>query len=143
MYQLKTGGIRGIVIKPDFKEIEFIDETTIKVGSGVLLSKIANVAYEHELTGLEFVAGIPGTMGGAVRMNAGAYGKEIKSIIYSTTYMDKNSKLGILNNIEHEFNYRTSRFSKNKNPISLSNFTWSNLWGSLYIGVFFFILRKK
>ena len=83
----------------------------------MLLSKIANVAYEHELTGLEFVAGIPGTMGGAVRMNAGAYGKEIKSIIYSTTYMDKNSKLGILNNIEHEFNYRTSRFSKNKNEI--------------------------
>lgn len=83
----------------------------------MLLSKIANVAYEHELTGLEFVAGIPGTMGGAVRMNAGAYGKEIKSIIYSTTYIDKNSKLRILNNLEHEFNYRTSRFSKNKNEI--------------------------
>lgn len=117
MYQLKTGGIRGIVIKPDFKQIEFIDEETIKVGSGVLLSKIANIAYEHELTGLEFVSGIPGTMGGAVRMNAGAYGKEIKSIIYSTAYVDKDAKLKIVNNLEHEFDYRTSRFAKNKDEI--------------------------
>lgn len=116
-YWLKTGGIRGIVIKPEFKEIEFIDEDTIKVGSGVLLSKIANVAYENELTGLEFVAGIPGTMGGAVRMNAGAYGKEIKSIIYSTTYVNKDGKLCTVNKLEHEFEYRTSRFAKNKNEI--------------------------
>ena len=56
-------------------------------------------------------------MGGAVRMNAGAYGKEIKSIIYSTTYVDKDAKLKIVNNLEHEFNYRTSRFAKNKDEI--------------------------
>ena len=96
---VKDGGIRVIVVKPEFKEIEFIDEETIRVGAGVLLSKIANVAYEHELTGLEFAAGIPGTMGGAVRMNAGAYGKEIKSVIYSTTYIDKNSEVKIANKL--------------------------------------------
>lgn len=56
-------------------------------------------------------------MGGAVRMNAGAYGKEIKSIIYSTTYVDKDDKLKIVNNLEHEFDYRTSRFAKNKDEI--------------------------
>ena len=87
------------------------------MGAGVLLSKIANVAYEHELTGLEFVAGIPGTMGGAVRMNAGAYGKEIKSVIYSTTYIDKNSEVKLANKLEHEFDYRKSRFAKNKDEI--------------------------
>lgn len=114
---VKDGGIRGIVVKPEFKEIEFIDEETIRVGAGVLLSKIANVAYEHELTGLEFAAGIPGTMGGAVRMNAGAYGKEIKSVIYSTTYIDKNSEVKIANKLEHEFDYRKSRFAKNKDEI--------------------------
>lgn len=114
---VKDGGIRGIVVKPEFKEIEFIDEETIRVGAGVLLSKIANVAYEHELTGLEFAEGIPGTMGGAVRMNAGAYGKEIKSVIYSTTYIDKNSEVKIANKLEHEFDYRKSRFAKNKDEI--------------------------
>lgn len=114
---VKDGGIRGIVVKPEFKEIEFIDEETIRVGAGVLLSKIANVAYEHELTGLEFAAGIPGTMGGAIRMNAGAYGKEIKSVIYSTTYIDKNSEVKIANKLEHEFDYRKSRFAKNKDEI--------------------------
>lgn len=114
---VKDGGIRGIVIKPEFKEIEFIDEETIRVGAGVLLTKIANEAYKHELTGLEFAAGIPGTMGGAVRMNAGAYGKEIKSIIYSTTYVDKNSEIKVANKLEHEFDYRTSRFAKNKDEI--------------------------
>ncbi len=60
-------------------------------------------------------------MGGAVRMNAGAYGKEIKSIIYSTTYVDKDAKLKIVNNLEHEFDYRTSRFAKNKDEIIIES----------------------
>ena len=118
---VKDRGIRGIVVKPDFKEIEFINEETIKVGAGVLLAKIANVVYEHSLTGLEFAAGIPGTMGGAVRMNAGAYGKEIKSVIFSTTYLDKEGKIRTANKIEHEFEYRMSRFAKNKNEIIIES----------------------
>ena len=68
----------------------------------MLLSKIANLAYEHSLTGLEFAAGIPGTVGGAVRMNAGAYGKEFKSIIYSTIYLNKEGKITTANKIEHD-----------------------------------------
>ena len=87
----------------------------------MLLSKIANLAYEHSLTGLEFAAGIPGTMGGAVRMNAGAYGKEVKNIIYSTTYLNKDGKIGTVNKIEHEFEYRTSRFAKNKDEIIIES----------------------
>ena len=53
---VKDGGIRGIVIKPDFREIEFLDDNKVKVESGVLLSKIANEAYKKGLSGLEFAA---------------------------------------------------------------------------------------
>ena len=87
----------------------------------MLLSKIANLAYEYSLTGLEFAAGIPGTVGGAVRMNAGAYGKEFKSIIYSTTYLNKDGKIATANKIEHDFEYRTSRFAKNKDEIIIES----------------------
>lgn len=118
---VKDRGIRGIVVKPDFKEIEFINEETIKVGAGVLLSKITNVVYEHGLTGLEFATGIPGTIGGAIRMNAGAYGKEIKSVILSTIYLDKDGKVRTANKIENEFEYRTSRFVKNKDEIIIGS----------------------
>ena len=81
-------GIDGLVIKMQFDEINMVGEE-IEVGSGVLLSKLGTYALNNSLSGLEELAGIPGTVGGAVRMNAGAYGKEIKDIVISTTYMDK------------------------------------------------------
>ncbi len=90
------------------------------VGSGVLLSKIATEAYNKGLSGLEFASGIPGTIGGAIRMNAGAYGSEFKDIVVSSKYLDKDLKLHEINNQEHEFQYRISRFSKNKNDIIVS-----------------------
>lgn len=90
------------------------------VGSGVLLSKIATEAYNKGLSGLEFASGIPGTIGGAIRMNAGAYGNEFKDIVVSSKYLDKDLKLHEINNQEHEFQYRMSRFSKNKNDIIIS-----------------------
>lgn len=116
---VKDGGIRGAVIKLDFKDIEFIDNTKIKVGSGVLLIKLANEAYKKGLSGLEFACGIPGTIGGAIRMNAGAYGYEIKDIIVSTTYLDEDLNLHTITNSENEFKYRNSRFSKNSQDIIL------------------------
>lgn len=90
------------------------------VGSGVLLSKIATEAYNKGLSGLEFASGIPGTIGGAIRMNAGAYGNEFKDIVVSSKYLDKDLKLHEINNQEHEFQYRMSRFGKNKNDIIIS-----------------------
>lgn len=117
---VKDGGIRGIVIKPDFKEIEFLEDNKVKVGAGVLLSKISNEAYKKGLSGLEFAIGIPGTIGGAIRMNAGAYGNEIKDIVITSEYLDKNLKLHEINNEEHEFKYRFSRFNKNKDDIIVS-----------------------
>ena len=86
----------------------------------MLLSKISNVAYEKGLSGLEFACGIPGTIAGAIKMNAGAYGKEIKDVLVSTTYLDKNLELHTITNAENEFNYRKSRFSNNKQDIIIS-----------------------
>jgi len=80
--------IKGIVIKLQFNEIN-INGEEIEVGSGALLSKLAMTALNNSLSGLEELAGIPGTVGGAIKMNAGAYGKEMKDIVVATTYMDK------------------------------------------------------
>lgn len=80
-------GISGIVIKLQFDEIN-IENDVLEVGSGVSIAKLAMVALKNSLSGLEELSGIPGTIAGAVKMNAGAYGKEIKDVLISTTYMD-------------------------------------------------------
>ncbi len=97
-----------------------INEKKINAQCGVLLSKLANVALENELSGLEFICGIPGTLGGAVRMNAGAYGSEIKDVLEETTYIDENLNIRTISNNENEFKYRSSRFVNNKKDIILS-----------------------
>lgn len=86
----------------------------------MLLSKIANLVYEKGLAGFEFASGIPGTLGGAIRMNAGAYGGEIKDVIVSTTYIDDNLEIHTINNEQNEFAYRESRFIKNSKDIITS-----------------------
>ena len=85
-----------------------------------MLSKVSNIALEKELTGVEFACGIPGTIGGAIRMNAGAHGKEMKDIILKTTYLDRNGTVHELKNEENQFGNRTSIFAKNKDYIVLS-----------------------
>ena len=104
----------------EFKDIEFIDEKTLKAGSGVFLSKISNIVCKKGLTGLEFACGIPGTLGGAIKMNAGAHGNEMKDIIRTTTYVDRDGNVHTITNKENEFGYRTSAFTKNKDYIILS-----------------------
>lgn len=115
---VKDNGIRGIVLKIDFKEILVKDET-LEIGTGVLLSKASRVALENELTGLEFASGIPGTFGGALYMNAGAYGGQIGDKIITTTYIDENLDIKTITQEENEFSYRKSVFQKN-NGIILS-----------------------
>ncbi len=114
---VKDKGIRGVVIKLEFNQVEFLNDKTIRAGAGVLLSKLSRIACEHGLSGLEFACGIPGSVAGAIKMNAGAYGGEIKDIIVSTTYIDENLKLHTINNKENEFDYRYSRFFYNKKDI--------------------------
>ncbi len=105
-------GIRGLCIKlfKNFSNIE-VDGDRISVQCGALLSKVSSVAAQHALSGLEFASGIPGTVGGAVYMNAGAYGGEMRDVVVETRYIDKN--LGIKTTTEHGFSYRHSIFQEN------------------------------
>lgn len=84
-------GIDGIVVKVQFDDIE-INGEEIEVGSSVTIAKLAGIALKNSLSGLEELSGIPGTIAGCVKMNAGAYGKEMKDIVISTTYMDELRK---------------------------------------------------
>jgi len=92
-------------------EAEYLGDGKIKVPCSMLLSKAAAFALKHSLAGLEFAAGIPGTLGGAVFMNAGAYGGEMKDIVLQTEYLTKDLERRIISNEEHGFGYRKSVFS--------------------------------
>lgn len=112
---VRDNGIRGIVIKfqmQDVKIEENGDTITIITGAGMSLSKLSRIAKEHSAQGLEFAVGIPGTVGGAIKMNAGAYGSEIKEVVKATTYIDFDGNIKTINNNEHNFSYRNSIFSK-------------------------------
>ncbi len=100
-------GVDVIVINTsNLQNLSLIDETLIYADSGVSLEELSMFALEHSLTGLEFASGIPGTVGGAVFMNAGAYDGEIKDVLETSTVFT-DDKI-VLNNSEHEFGYRTS-----------------------------------
>ena len=113
---VKDEGIKGIVLKIDIKKIE-IQGNNVTVGSGVKLGELAPKLLREELAGFEFASGIPGTIGGAIRMNAGAHGSELKDIVKTVTYMDKNGEMHKIKNEDAKFEYRNSRFSKEDNII--------------------------
>lgn len=117
---VKDSGIYGIVAKMnnDYLDIHIEDGMgTIVAGSGVKLSFLAQKCFNEGLEGIEFAAGIPGTIGGAVRMNAGAHGGEIKDIVVSTKFLDKDGNVKIINNEDHSFSYRNSIFTNNQGII--------------------------
>lgn len=102
-------GIRGLVIEMAQGQDELRAEGTCLVaGAGTLLSRAANLAADCGLTGMEFAAGIPGSIGGAVVMNAGAYGGEMKDIIESVTVLDAQGDSITLGLDELQLGYRTS-----------------------------------
>ena len=106
-------GFDGIVLKVGsaFSDIDRLDETRIKVSGGFQLIKLSYYAKENGLSGMEFAAGIPGTIGGAVRMNAGAYGSEMINVVESVEYLDTNTfEIHKITNEECEFSYRHSMF---------------------------------
>ena len=139
---VKDNGIRGIVVKIEFEDIKIEkneNEAIVTVGAGVKLMQLAQELLKNSISGFEFASGIPGTIGGAVKMNAGAYGKEMKDIIASTKcldlkrynmieekeyiddieiteYLEKSDEPDILdlNNKEQKFEYRNSIFSNKR-----------------------------
>lgn len=90
---------------------ELLDETTIRAEAGLTLSRLAVFARSHGLSGLEFAHGIPGSLGGAVSMNAGAYGGEMKDVVRSVRFLDSDAELFELPAEELGFAYRKSIFS--------------------------------
>ncbi len=107
---VKDNGIRGLTIKLDFKDLT-INEDEIEAGAGVPIPVLARKAYENGLSGLEFASGIPGTLGGAIKINAGAYGGEFKDVVDFTTYLDNNLQVHTVSNENQNFSYRNSRFN--------------------------------
>ena len=102
-------GYRGIVLKFDGEMGQItVDDTHITAKAGALLSKVAATAKDNGLTGLEFAAGIPGSIGGGIVMNAGAYDGEMKQVVESVRVMDSDGQISVLDNDTMEFGYRTS-----------------------------------
>ncbi len=102
-------GIRGIVVKiaDQFSNIE-LDGERVRAQAGVLLSTLSKFAAKNSLEGIEFAGGIPGTLGGAVAMNAGAYGGEIKDVVEKVTLIDESGEIIVLSKESMEFGYRHS-----------------------------------
>ena len=127
---VKDGGIRGLVIKYIANDYSIIDTEEIKdksnlrefeennnkckivkVSSGMTNARFAKILLDNSLTGFEFLAGVPGTIGGALVMNAGAYGGEIKDLVLETKYIDLDTgEINTIENNEHKFEYRKSIF---------------------------------
>lgn len=120
---VKDKGIRGIVllIQTDSYKIEKTEKDVIvTIDAGMKLGKFAQELLKQEISGFEFASGIPGTLGGAIKMNAGAHGIEMKDIVINTTCIDYNGNIITMNNEEQQFEYRNSIFS-NKEYIILQS----------------------
>ena len=149
---VKDGGVDGLVIRykannitflpilekqekykqvldyyEDFKEQinidKIIEEQEVLVDSGVMNAMLAQKLLQKELTGFEFASGIPGTIGGAIVMNAGAYGNEIKDILEEVKYVDLNDKkIYTIGNSDCNFCYRSSIFEIKKSVVLSAKF---------------------
>lgn len=108
-------GIRGVVIRldGDFRKITLLDDTTIFCGAGATLAYLCKFALNCGLSGLEFAWGIPGTVGGAVFMNAGAYDGEMKDVVHSVSHISPSGEIGRTEKDNLNFGYRTSVYRSN------------------------------
>lgn len=118
---VKDEGIHGVVIKLGhrFSKIE-LDGEYILAYAGATMPALSQLAKKNSLKGLEFACGIPGTIGGGVKMNAGAYGSQISDILYEVTYMDEKEEIKTIKNKDCSFGYRKSIFTINPNYVILS-----------------------
>lgn len=106
---VKDEGIKGIVVSTIKLRNYKVHDDVIEAECGMPLIMLSKIAAENALTGLEFACGIPGTLGGAIYMNAGAYGGEMKDIVKSSQYIDENFNIKDIS--EHKFEYRKSIYT--------------------------------
>ena len=112
-------GLDMLVIRlaGDLAKVTRLDDTTIHCGAGLSLAGLCREVENKSLSGLEFAWGIPGSVGGAVYMNAGAYGGEMKDAVYSVTHIDKDGKIGTIMSNNLDFGYRHSIYKENEYTI--------------------------
>lgn len=117
---ISDDGYKGVVFKleGEFKNISMLDDNRIFCGAGVSLAKLCKFALDNNLSGLEFAWGIPGTVGGAVFMNAGAYDGEMKNVVVSSSYVAPDGTVGRIEAGDMDFSYRHSVYFENKYIIS-------------------------
>jgi UDP-N-acetylmuramate dehydrogenase len=117
-------GYNGVVVKlsGDFENLE-ISGNIIKIGAAATLKKLTLAAKENSFTGVEFAYGIPGSVGGAIYMNAGAYGGEIKDVLYEVSAMDREGNVKVFSSEESALSYRSSVFQKNDMIILSASFS--------------------
>lgn len=106
---VKDNGVKGIVISTIKLRNYKIEDDFIEADCGMPLILLSKIAQENSLSGLEFACGIPGTVGGAVVMNAGAYGGEMKDVVVSSVYVDEKFEVNEIK--EHKFDYRKSIYT--------------------------------
>lgn len=113
-FLIRDGGFHGVILRigQDFNSIS-VKENILTAGSGALLSAVAREAADHSLTGFEFACGIPGSIGGAVAMNAGAYDGELKDVILDVKAMDLEGNIHIIDHDALHLGYRHSVFHEN------------------------------
>jgi UDP-N-acetylmuramate dehydrogenase len=111
---VRDGGVPGVVVRlgKAFSAIS-VNENILRCGAGIADASVSTAARDAELTGLEFLTGIPGTIGGALRMNAGAYGCEIKDVFVSATALDGNGNVQNLTAADMGFVYRSTEVDEN------------------------------
>ena len=114
------GGIDAcvLILGEPFAEIKLIDDETIYAKAGAKLITLCRFAYENSLSGLEFAYGIPGSAGGAAFMNAGAYGGEMKDVLYKCEHIDSNGNVGALEGEKLALSYRHSAYYDNGSIIT-------------------------
>lgn len=111
---VKDEGVHALIIKiaNKFSKVE-VNGERIKAYSGCSVPKLSQIAKENSLSGLEFACGIPGSVGGGIRMNAGAYGSEMVNVVEKVGFLDENGKLNEIDGKDAHFTYRHSMFVEN------------------------------
>jgi UDP-N-acetylmuramate dehydrogenase len=119
---VRDGGFNGVIIKfgKFFSHISLFDLNTIIAGASILDKNISSFALENSLSGFEFLSCIPGTIGGAVKMNSGCYGDEISKILVSLQVMDFKGNIRIIQSSDIKFHYRGSNLDENLIFISVT-----------------------
>ena len=107
---VRDGGIRGLVVHLDEGGAQLVTGYELRAGGGVPLSQVSQLAAAHGLGGLTFAIGIPGSLGGAVLMNAGAYGGEMSDVIKEVTFLDENLDFQTAKATDLSYSYRHSYF---------------------------------